>query len=93
MPEKEIRTGGAKRRENTMSKCVIQDWVESEVLLQQGETRHVKYRVYRESDRHYQEVCTTSDEHVHTLELPEGMRLDMSSYEVLLRYVLSDIAA
>ena len=76
-----------------MSKSVIQDWVESEVLMQQGETREVKYRVYREKDRHYLEVCTASDEHVHTLELPDGMRLDRPSYEVLLRYVMADAAA
>ena len=34
-----------------------------------------------------------SDTHIHTLELPDGMRLDQSSYEVLLRYVLVDVVA
>ena len=76
-----------------MSKSVIQDWEESDVLLHQGEIQRVKYRVYREAARNFQEVHTVDDDHVHTLELPEGMRLDRSSYEVLLRYVLADAAA
>jgi hypothetical protein len=31
--------------------------------------------------------------HIRTLELPEGMKLDRSSYEVLLRYMLLDVVA
>ena len=76
-----------------MSKTVIQDWVESEVMLQQDETCMVKYRVFRDGERHYQEVQHLDDSPIHVLELPEGMRLDRSSYEVLLRYVMSDAAA
>ena len=76
-----------------MSKMVIHDWTESEVLLTQEEVRSVKYRVYRENERHFQEVCTADGEHLHTLELPEGMRLDRPSFEVLLRYVVADVAA
>ena len=30
---------------------------------------------------------------IHTLELPDGMKLDRGSYEVLLRYVLVDVVA
>ena len=33
------------------------------------------------------------DAHIHTFELPEGMKLDRTSYEVLLRYVLLDVVA
>ena len=76
-----------------MNKAVIQDWNIREVLLRQGETQTVKYRIYCEANRHFQEIHTINDEHVHTLELPEGMRLDHSSYEVLLRYVLADAVA
>jgi hypothetical protein len=53
----------------------------------------VKYRVYREQDKHFLEVCDDADTHIHTLELPDGMKLDRTSYEVLLRYVLLDLAA
>ena len=80
-------------RETTMSKSVIQDWVESQVLLQDSELRCVRYRVFREGERHYQEVSDLDGNAVHTLELPDGMRLDRASYEVLLRYVMTDAAA
>jgi hypothetical protein len=53
----------------------------------------VKYRVYREEDTHFLEVRDLEDQHIHTLELPDGMKLERSSYEVLLRYVLLDVAA
>ncbi len=76
-----------------MSKSVIQDWVESRVLLQDSEMCHVRYRVFRAGERHYQEVADLDGNTVHTLELPEGTRLDRASYEVLLRYVMTDAAA
>lgn len=72
---------------------IIQEWTESEVLLKYDQHRDVKYQVYREEDRHYLEMRDPEDAHIHTLELPEGMRLDRSSYEVLLRYVLLDVIA
>jgi len=76
-----------------MSKAVIQDWVESEVMLSGDDIRQVRYRVFRDGERHYQEVRGPDESPIHVLELPDGMRLDRSSYEVLLRYVLSDAAA
>jgi len=36
---------------------------------------------------------SADEEPIHTLELPDGMKLDQSSYEVLLRYVLLDVVA
>ena len=76
-----------------MERATIQEWTESEVLLKYDQHRDVKYQVYREEDRHYLEMRDPEDTHIHTLELPEGMRLDRSSYEVLLRYVLLDVVA
>ena len=76
-----------------MQKATIQDWTESQVPLTLGMHRDVKYRVYREGVQHFQEICELDDEPIHTLELPEGMKLDRSSYEVLLRYVLLDVVA
>ena len=49
------------------------------------------YRVYRNGDKHFQEICELDNSPIHTLELPDGMKLDKSSYEVLLRYVLVDV--
>lgn len=76
-----------------MAQRTIQDWTDSVVLLKFDQHREVKYRVYTDGDTVYQEIRAEDDEPIHTLELPEGMKLDKSSYEVLLRYVLLDVAA
>jgi hypothetical protein len=76
-----------------MARATIQDWTDSIVLLKFDQHRDVKYQVYREQDTHFLEVRDDVDTHIHTLELPDGMKLDRTSYEVLLRYVLLDLAA
>ncbi len=76
-----------------MALVTIQDWTESDVLLTFGKHRNVEYRVYRNGTRCYQEIREPGGQSLHTLELPEGMKLDIKSYEVLLRYVLLDIVA
>lgn len=76
-----------------MSHAMIQDWTESQVLLKYEESRDVKYRVYRDRGTLFQEIRESDDTPIHTLELPAGMKLDRSSYEVLLRYVLLDVVA
>lgn len=81
------------KTETDMSRATIQEWTDTEVLLKFDEHREVRYRVYRDDDRHFLEVRTREDKPIHTLELPEGMKLDKSSYEVLLRYVLLDVVA
>lgn len=74
-----------------MAAEVIQDWTESRVLLKYGAHRDVKYKVYRHDERLYQEIRELDDAPIHTLELPPGLALEVSSYEVLLRYVLLDV--
>lgn len=76
-----------------MSQAMIQDWTKSQVLLKFDQHRDVKYRVYREGEALYQEIRELDDSPIHTLEIPEGMKLERSSYEVLLRYVLLDVVA
>jgi hypothetical protein len=76
-----------------MTETTIQDWTTSEVRLTAGDHRELEYRVYRSGDRHYQEIREIDGKPIHTLELPEGMKLEVSSYEVLLRYVLLDVVA
>ena len=76
-----------------MARALIQDWTESQVLMHVEHQRTVKYRVFRDGSRHFQEIVEMDDTPIHTLELPEGMKLDRSSYEVLLRYVLMDVVA
>ncbi len=76
-----------------MERSIIQDWTSSNLPTKSGDDREVKYRVYRDGDRHYQQIREADGTPIHTLELPQGMRLDRGSYEVLLRYVLVDVAA
>ena len=74
-----------------MGNQVIQDWTDSCVLLKFGEHKDVRYKVYKDGTRLFQEIRDVDDSPIHTLELPEGLALEQSSYEVLLRYVLLDV--
>ena len=76
-----------------MDRATIQDWTESSVLLKFDRQREVRYCVYREDDTNFLEICEPDGRPIHTLELPDGMKLDPPSYEVLLRYVLLDVVA
>ncbi len=76
-----------------MALSTIQDWTKSQVLLKFDEARDVKYRVYQNDGTLFQEICEVDDTPIHTLELPNDMKLEKSSYEVLLRYVLLDVVA
>ena len=62
-------------------------------MLKYDDSREVKYRVFRHKGAMFQEVREIDDTPIHTLQLPDGMKLDKSSYEVLLRYVLLDVVA
>jgi hypothetical protein len=76
-----------------MERATIQDWTPTQVPMKFGFQRDVRYRVYRDGNRHFQEICESDGSPIHTLELPDGMKLDRGSYEVLLRYVLVDVVA
>lgn len=76
-----------------MERATIQDWTPSKVPMKMGGYREVRYRVYRDGNKHFQEICENDGDPIHTLELPDGMKLDRGSYEVLLRYVLVDVVA
>ena len=77
-----------------MTRATIQDWTETAVPLKFDKQRDVRYTVYRLDETCFLEVREPqSNAHIHTLELPDGMKLDRMSYEVLLRYVLLDVVA
>lgn len=76
-----------------MARATLLDWTQASVQLRFDAHRDVKYQVYRDSGKHFLEVRDISDELIYTLQLPDGMTLDRSSYEVLLRYVLLDVVA
>ena len=79
--------------EKDMARATILDWTDARVVLKLGEHRNVKYRIYRDGETNFLEMRSADDEPIHTLELPDGMKLDKGSYEVLLRYVLLDVVA
>ena len=85
------KESAATHTEVSMEHSTIQDWTDSQVLLKYNEHRDVKYRVVRTGDKLFQEIRDRDDSPIHTLEIPDGMKLDQSSYEVLLRYVLLDV--
>jgi hypothetical protein len=74
-----------------MNTDVIQDWTDTQVPLKFSNRRDVRYRVYQTGTRLYQEIRDVEDNLIHILELPQGMAMEKSSYEVLLRYVLVDV--
>ena len=74
-----------------MNTNVIQDWTISEVPMKYGSAQSVQYKIYKQGTRLYQEIRDIDDREIHTLELPQGMALEKSSYEVLLRYVFADV--
>ena len=80
-------------RERNMARATIQEWTDSVVLLKYDQHKDIRYQVYREERTHFLEIRDLEDTHIHTLELPDGMKLDRTSYEVLLRYVLLDVVA
>lgn len=80
-------------RENIMAAATIQDWTDTQVLLKYDEQRDVRYRVIRQDGEIFLEMCDADNAPIHTLEIPDGMKLDRNSYEVLLRYVLLDVVA
>jgi hypothetical protein len=74
-----------------MAVQIIQDWVPSQVLLSYGAQRDVRYRVFKDGEIVFQEITDIDGGPIYTLELPEGLALQKTSYEVMLRYVLADV--
>lgn len=70
---------------------VIQEWTDAQVAMHYGDAHHVRYQVFRKGGKSFQEIRDVDDHLIHMLELPQGMAMNKSSYEVLLRYVLTDV--
>ncbi|MDX1405040.1 MAG: hypothetical protein R3192_10905 [Woeseiaceae bacterium] len=72
---------------------VIQDWTDAHVALKRGSDRDVRYQVFQDGTRLYQEIRGEDDELIYLFELPKGMAMNETSFEVLLRFVLTDIVS
>jgi hypothetical protein len=70
---------------------VLKDWTTARVPMSTGDSRDVRYQVFQNGTRLFQEIRDADDKLIHMLELPEGMAMNESSYEVLCRYVLVDV--
>jgi hypothetical protein len=70
---------------------VLKDWTTARVPMNTGDSRDVRYQVFQNGTRLFQEIRDADDKLIHMLELPEGMAMNESSYEVLCRYVLVDV--
>ncbi len=76
-----------------METYIIKDWSVSEVAVKGCAPQSVRYRVYRQGGKLLQDIHSMKGEPLHTLELPDGMVLEENSYEVLMRYALTDVIA
>ncbi len=82
---------GSNGNGRTMNTHVIQNWTSTQVPMKYGASRDVRYKIFKNGSRLYQEIRDIDDNLIHTLELPQGMTMEKNSYEVLLRYVLVDV--
>jgi len=69
---------------------VVMNWTNSDVDLGSGKQLDVRYRVYKEGDRVFQEICEVDGTPIHILELPDALALERSSFEVMLRYAMAE---
>lgn len=76
-----------------MDTQVIQEWTDAHVALKGRGDRAVRYQVFQNGSRLFQEIRDANNGLIHMLELPQGIALNRNSYEVLLRYVLTDVVA
>ena len=70
---------------------VIQDWTSTEVELQCGDLRDVRYRIVKNGTRLFQEIRDPDGTLIQKLELPQGIPMKRISFEASLRHVLSSI--
>ena len=73
-----------------MDTIVIKNWTVSRVAVKGNAPQDVRYRIYSRGEKLYQDIQSLEGERLHTLELPDRMALETSSYEVLLRCALTD---
>lgn len=72
-----------------MTPQVVQDWTEIRI----DDDTVYQYRVTKDGTDYNQQVRRPDGVEVGAFDLPEGVKMDRQSYEVLLRYALSQTAA
>ncbi len=74
-----------------MTNQVVQDWSKPTTLGSDG--NDIEYRVVKIGAVYKQQLRKTDGEAMGSFDLPEGVRMDKQSYEVLLKFALSQVAA
>ena len=74
-----------------MNTDVIQDWTDTQVPLKCGDSRDVRYKIFKDGTRLLQEIRDFDGTLIHRLELPQGMAMKKISFEASLRHVLLDV--
>ena len=71
---------------------LIQDWTDTQVPLKLGDSHDVRYKVFKNGTRLFQEIREIDGTLIRKMELPQGMVIKKISFEVLCRHLLSDVA-
>ncbi len=74
-----------------MNNDVIQDWTDTQVPLQLGNSRDVRYRIIKAGTRLLQEIRDSDGTLIRRLELPQGVAMGKISFEASLRHVLANV--
>ncbi|MDX1405285.1 MAG: hypothetical protein R3192_12140 [Woeseiaceae bacterium] len=76
-----------------MKRDVIQDWTDTIVEINSGDSRDVRYKVFVDGNRRIQEIRETDGTLIRKQELPEGMVNGRVSFEASVRHVLAELAS
>ena len=72
---------------------VLQDWTPGTGRFGSEANATVEYRIFRDGNAVHQELRTADGDAIGVFQLPEGIRCDRQSYEVMLRFALSQMNA
>ena len=72
---------------------VIQDWTDTIVEMNCGNSRDVRYKVFIDGARRIQEIRETDGTLIRKQELPQGMVNGRVSFEASVRHVLAELAS
>ncbi len=76
-----------------MNTGVIQDWTDTIVKLNCGNSRDVRYKVFTDGCRRIQEIREIDGTLIRKQALPEGMVNGRVSFEASVRHVLAELAS
>ena len=76
-----------------MNNNVIQDWTDTIVEMDCGNSLDVRYKVFTDGVRRIQEIRETDGTLIRKQELPAGMVNGILSFEASVRHALAELAS